>query len=87
MALAAASAKITELEATNDQQRARIAYLEKQRFDLEKARTRRANEANFERWYAENMPQECLEPPVGDLNVECINDRIRAKRQFFAAID
>ena len=85
LALPAAERLITELVELNNQQSARITYLEKQRFDLEGARQRRENEANFERWYSANMPEECQQPPYGDLNVECINDKIRAKRTFMTS--
>jgi len=63
-------------------EQARLYALAEQNRKIEQANFKRKQEYNFGQWYEKNMPDECREESNGDLDVECINARIRAEREF-----
>jgi hypothetical protein len=65
-------------------ERARLIALANLKEKIKKDNYLKQREADFESWYEINMPAECREESYGDLNVECINAKIRAEREFKA---
>jgi len=65
-------------------ERARLYALAEQQKKAEQSRIAWKREQDFERWYEENKSDECKEESNGDLNVECVNEKMRAEREFKA---
>jgi len=73
-------AKVRAIKRAKEQ--ARLYALAEQNRKIEQSRLLMKREMDFDKWYQENRSDECKEEAYGEMNIECINEKIKAEREF-----